>query len=259
MTSPIHDSDADSNDLQTAHGTALPKHDDFGFLIRFIEWSCLLAGVGLLVVQIIRFGLHVQEWSWWYLPVAVLAIITADFLSGMVHWFADTWFDQDMPILGRRFLRPFRVHHLNPNDILRRDFVDINGDTAIPIIPALIAVFWIPLEVEVGQFCCVYLLILCGAALPTNQIHQWAHSSKPPHVVRWLQDRKLILSRRDHLRHHAPPHNTDYCITLGWCNPILASVSFFPHLEKWITKLTGLQPRSDEESMRCSLQKRSNQ
>lgn len=230
----------------------LPKHDDFGMMTRFFEWSCLLTGVGVLIVQSVRLALQFDTWTWWLLPVVVAAILTADFLSGVVHWFADTWFDQEMPILGRRFLRPFRVHHINPDDILRRDFVDINGDTAIPVIPVLVAVSWLPLELASGQLACVYLLVLCGATLPTNQIHQWAHMSDPPQSVRWLQDRRLILSRRAHGRHHAPPHTSDYCITLGWCNPFLASIRFFPRLETVVSKLTGLRPRSDEESMTSS-------
>ena len=231
----------------------VPKHDDFGILIRGFEWACLLTGAGLFLFQLIRLGFHFPIAAWWILPVAIAGMLTADFFSGIVHWFADAWFDQDMPVLGRRFLRPFRVHHVNPHDILRRDFVDINGDTAIPVIPFLAGMSWIPLETVAGQVVSVYLLVLCGAALPTNQIHQWAHMSKPPRFIGWLQKWRLILSRPDHERHHAAPHTTDYCITLGWCNPLLAKIGFFPRLEWMISSLTGLKPRSDEESFQLKI------
>ena len=62
--------------------------------------------------------------TWWIPLVIVAAGLAADLLSGLVHWGADTWGRETLPVLGRRFLRPFRVHHINPADFLRRDFID---------------------------------------------------------------------------------------------------------------------------------------
>jgi len=121
-------------------------------------------------------------------------MLTADLISGFVHWTADTWFEETMPVLGKRFLRPFRVHHINPEDFLRRDVVDTNGDVAMLAIPFLAAMFWLPLEVTSGQAAAVFLWALCVTSLPTNQVHQWAHMSNPPAAVRWLQQHNLILS-----------------------------------------------------------------
>ena len=45
-------------------------------------------------------------------------------------------FSETMPILGRRLLRPFRVHHVTPDDFLRRGFLTVNGDVALISIPA---------------------------------------------------------------------------------------------------------------------------
>ncbi len=233
----------------------LPQHDEIGSWVRRFEWACLLTCIGLLLAQCIRLGLHPELWQWWMIPVALLGMLTADFITGMVHWFADTWFNENMPILGRRFLRPFRVHHVNPRDFVRRDFVDINGDTAMLVIPILILMTWIPLNVFVGQIANVFLMALCAISLLANQFHKWAHMSNPPRIVRWLQRRRLILSKRDHARHHAPPHTTNYCIALGWCNPILARIGFFPKLERLVARLTGLQPRSDDESFQAQLRK----
>ena len=70
----------------------------------------------------------------------------ADFASGVIHWGADTWGRDDYPVIGRRLLVPFRVHHVNPDDLLRRRFVDANGDAAFLVIPVLIALGMLPLD-----------------------------------------------------------------------------------------------------------------
>ena len=36
----------------------------------------------------------------------VVSAIAADLVSGIVHWTADTWGSEMMPVVGRRFLRP---------------------------------------------------------------------------------------------------------------------------------------------------------
>ena len=71
----------------------------------------------LLVVQAFRLT-AVTGLTWWTPLVLVGAGVTADLLSGLVHWTADTWGRETLPVVGRRFLRPFRVHHINPHDFL---------------------------------------------------------------------------------------------------------------------------------------------
>ncbi len=58
---------------------------------------------------------------------------------------------RELPVLGRRFLRPFRVHHINPHDFLRRDFIDCNGDVAMLVLPMLAASMQIPLGTPIGR------------------------------------------------------------------------------------------------------------
>ncbi|MCO6456387.1 MAG: hypothetical protein J5I93_13895 [Pirellulaceae bacterium] len=225
----------------------LPRHDDFDVVTRAIELLSLLAACLLLAWQLPRLAQHGALTAWWTLPLALLAVLAADFISGLVHWFADTWFDESVPVLGPRFLRPFRVHHVNPETFLTRDFVDTNGDVAMLTIPFLLLVFGLPLETAWGQAAGLFLVALSAAALPTNQVHQWAHMARPPRWVAWLQYWGLILSGNAHRRHHEPPHVANYCIATGWCNPVLSAVDFFPRLERLVTRLTGLQPRQDDQ------------
>lgn len=225
----------------------LPQHDEFSRLRRGYEFSCIVAAVGLLVVQGVRVLRSGSDSPWW-LTVLTLAAgaVTADFVSGLVHWLADTWGSETMPLLGRRLLRPFRVHHVNPDDFLRRQFLDTNGDVALIVAVVLLAAIWVPLDTLPGRTFAQFLVAFCVVGLPTNQVHQWAHMPAPPRAVRWLQDWGIILNRDSHREHHRAPYAMNYCIATGWCNPVLNQVDFFRRSEAVVTALTGWHPRADD-------------
>ena len=61
----------------------------------------------------------------------------ADFLSGFVHWAGDTVGDESTPVFGPNFVKPFRYHHVDPEDITRHDFVETNGNNCIVVAPVL--------------------------------------------------------------------------------------------------------------------------
>jgi len=218
-----------------------PRHDEMSRVARAIEALSIAAAIGLLTAHLIRFaadGLFVS----WRLFAAILAgAVVADFGSGALHWIADTWGSESAPLFGRRLIRPFRVHHVNPRDFLRRDFIDCNGDVAL-IACAILVIAWLVPQAS------VFLVAFAATALPTNQVHQWAHRSDPPRLVAWLQRRHVILNRVDHSRHHAKPHTVNYCIATGWCNPVLTAIDFFPALERLIRRATHAEPRREDRA-----------
>jgi hypothetical protein len=187
------------------------------------------------------------EWQWWFIPAAFAGILFADLLSGLVHWAADTWGRSDLPVIGPRFLLPFRVHHVNPDDFLGRDVLDTNGDLAAITIPALVLLHALPLGHGAAQGFAVCGLSFCVAGGLTNQIHQWAHRPDPPRMLRAAQRIGLVLDRDAHADHHAAPYDGSYCITTGWCNRPLERLAAFRRLERGVTSVTGWRPRADEE------------
>jgi ubiquitin-conjugating enzyme E2 variant len=226
----------------------VPGHDAIGRLTRTVEIFFIVLAAVLLVANVVRSLSAGVFLHWWTLPVLVLSACTADLASGLVHWTADTWFSESMPVLGRRFLRPFRVHHVNPDDFLRRNFVDCNGDVAMLNAPLLIAALAVPSSSDGGAAVALALTAFAATSLPTNQVHQWAHMPTPPAAIRWLQHWRILLCADDHARHHQEPYVANYCIATGWCNRWLTAIGFFPACERLITRCFGIEPRADERA-----------
>ena len=163
--------------------------------------------------------LHNVELLQWWVPVALLGgVALADFSSGQLHWTADTWGRSDLPLIGARILVPFRVHHVNPDDFLRRAFLDTNGDVAALAILPLLTGLWVPLGTTQVQVVALAGWGFCAMGAMTNQIHQWARVPRPPRAVAVLQAVRLLLRPHDPARHHGRPYDGEYCITTGWCN-----------------------------------------
>jgi plasmanylethanolamine desaturase len=168
---------------------------------------------------------------------AVLGYVMSDFLSGVVHWAGDTVGDETTPVFGPNFVKPFRYHHIDPQDITRHDFVETNGNNCIVAAP-LIALVMLVIPATTGPlfFACVVAASTFWFVFCTNQFHKWAHMPTPPRWVRALQRANLVLSPEHHSIHHAAPQNKYYCITVGWMNPILEKIRFFPIAEAVISR-----------------------
>lgn len=164
----------------------------------------------------------------------------ADLASGVVHWWADRIAAEDFPVLGALFVRPFREHHEDPTGICRNDFVSTNGNTGMVVLPFLVAACaWTPQAAQspLALFASAGCLALALWSCLTNQIHQWAHQSRPPRLVRRLQGAGLLLSPAHHARHHRPPFARCYCITAGRLDALLDGLGLFPALERALGRL----------------------
>lgn len=197
---------------------------------RGLEAALLLAaGTGLawLAVDVVR--ACAVSGAWWILPVGALAgLLLADFASGLLHWFCDRFLAATTPGIGPLLIAPFREHHERPHGIVAHDLLELHGNSAIPVLAALLA---LPLLPSWTLLQATALCFLC-ASLATNQCHKWAHDPAPPRAARWLQSRHLILPPAVHGRHHAGGFDRSYCMTTGWLNPLLDRIGFFPALER---------------------------
>lgn len=226
------------------------KHDGSGLLTFWFEIASVLTAVAMIIVHFITLWHYRSLWSGWVLLAIALAWIAADLVSGVVHWLADTWGSEEFPILGPRFIRPFRVHHNTPTSFLECNFFDTNGDTCLIAIPFLASLFLLSPESTLGLVGLSFGVFFCTFAIPTNQIHQWAHMPNPPRWVSKLQQYRIVLSSEEHARHHTLPYEGHYCITSGFCNYWLERIHFFRGLEWFITSITGIPPRQEEQRQR---------
>lgn len=100
-------------------------------------------------------------------------MISADFISGFVHWAADTWGSVHLPIVGKAFIRPFREHHIDPMAITRHDFIETNGDNFMAAVPVFAYILYQAMKSPRAQDCdyfLYYLFFLNLLLAFTNQV-----------------------------------------------------------------------------------------
>ena len=215
-----------------------------------VRWLASAVSIAAAAVLAVAHGIRLVseiDVSHWWIPLALVSgAVAADFSSGVVHWAADTWGRDDLPVVGPRLLVPFRVHHINPSDFVSRPFVDTNGEVALPAALTLAGAFAIPLHTGWGLFAAVFVQAFCSVGMLTNHIHQWAHRPQVSAPVRLAQRAGLILGPSAHAVHHLRPYHARYCIATGWCNAALDRMGFFRRLEALISWLTGVRPRQDD-------------
>ncbi len=174
----------------------------------------------------------------------LLGYILADFLSGMVHWAADTYGAEDTPIVGPNFIQPFRWHHIAPKAMCEHSLTGTIGNSCILGVPLQTAVIlysvYYPGTLLLSFFAWT-ITFMAVATVMANQFHKWAHSETRPKFAIVLQRWKLILPPDHHNTHHTKPHNTYYCVGSGWCNFFLSKINFWRTMEK-IIGLFGIRP-----------------
>jgi ubiquitin-conjugating enzyme E2 variant len=232
---------------ELAHYSRGQRVLDISSVMVFLLLSALIAREAALHLADNRAGL-------WVVALAfTVGLLGADFVSGFVHWMADTWGSKDLPFIGPALVRPFREHHVDPEAITRHDFFETNGNNCLVSLLVLVPLAFLDVRDLMTLFVSSFCLSLTLWVFLTNQFHKWAHTPRPHPVVRWLQKRNLILGKTHHAIHHAPPYTKYYNITNGWLNEPLVRIGFYPALERIVTRLTGMIPREDDIGKEAAL------
>ncbi|MCA1573301.1 MAG: fatty acid desaturase family protein [Acidobacteria bacterium] len=184
----------------------------------------------------------------WLAALAIpLAFVLGDFVGGLVHWAADTYFSEDTPVVGPALVKPFRQHHIFPRDICTHTLVSIVGNVcilAVPVLALCLFLLWVS-QHGLLAFAILGTSLMAAATVATNVFHKWAHQERPSAGVRWLQRLRLVLEPRHHQLHHTEPFERHYCITNGWLNPLLNKIRFFRKLEA-ILRFLGIETNASK-------------
>ncbi|KAG8344175.1 B domain [Trypanosoma vivax] len=203
----------------------------------------------------------------WTPLMVLLAMLLADFISGVVHWGLDTWGTPETFIFGN-FIRSFREHHANQVAMTHHDFIETNADTTLPLIPLLLLQrYFLTLtprgdasdnmwghgrayNVDNSNACAhVFTLTLMLFVGFTNELHKWAHDPRPHALARFLMSTGVVLTPAIHLKHHTGNIDSSYCITVGWLNAPLDAINFWRRAEAVVTSLTGSVPRANDKEL----------
>jgi ubiquitin-conjugating enzyme E2 variant len=169
---------------------------------------------------------------------AWVGLAAADLLGGVAHWLCDTFGSERTPVVGPLVIAPFREHHVDPQILARKDFVEASSSNAW-LANGLLAP-WLLLAPEpddaLGLGLGSFMLSLASFVFLTNAFHQWAHRADPPRLARWLWRLRVAIPPEHHARHHQAGDRA-YCVTTGWCNARLERWRVFESLERGLSRL----------------------
>lgn len=176
---------------------------------------------------------HFQFFTWvWYVFQVFLLWVTADFITGIIHWWEDTYGNPNWPIIGKYIVEPNLIHHKQPNKLLEGSYWNrINTSFIAATFIGLILFLF-----GMHSWQIILCLILCVQA---NEIHAMSHRSDKSNgiLILFLQEAGIFQSRRVHRWHHKAPYETNFCIMSDFVNPILNKIEFWKKLEWLILKV----------------------
>jgi ubiquitin-conjugating enzyme E2 variant len=171
---------------------------------------------------------------------ALRTIFTAEFITGIVHWFEDAYVREDTPLVGRHIARPNIVHHHYPRYMTRLTWWQSSWDLCL-ISALLVLVAW-ACGVLTWQ---VWLFAILAAN--ANEFHKWAHRTRTENgpVITFFQKIRILQTAHHHALHHTDPKNSHYCTMTNVLNPVLDGLHFWDGAEWALARTVGLQRRPD--------------
>jgi hypothetical protein len=215
----LQDSDKDGVPLyisqaqkrMTVVSAGFPVFQRRSAVMVYIYWTL---GCLLLVGGVVQLPPLVSLFS------VLVVFLGYDIYSGVLHVVFDHPQNIHLPFVGQPCLE-FQWHHLIPDDLVRKDFIDVCGDlnVVVGIVSAINFIFLVDMTNP--------LTLICGGtkffmAYFGQYSHRSAHTHGPQLgvVAQRLQSAGIMISRQDHKAHHKAPFDTDFCL-IGVCNPII--------------------------------------
>jgi plasmanylethanolamine desaturase len=169
---------------------------------------------------------------------AIGLILIADFITGTIHFLLDQYGTPDTPIIGKYVIDRNARHHQDPRQIVQNTYLKLTWTSWLlgSIVMATSFYFGV-LSWEI-----IFTMVYGANA---NIIHKWTHQTQKENgkFVNFLQNIKIVQSRKHHGWHHRAPFDANYCILTDWLNPVLDKIKFWETTSK-ILLLVGMKPIS---------------
>lgn len=224
--------------------------------IVFHMAGALLNGVPALTMLVLLAGhRHSLVAAWpWTLAMLAFGLYVADFVSGLLHWAFDTWFNERNKSV-RRMVLLVREHHIYPGRIFSYGVwheAGILSWFALAISWPLFTLALLPRLLPATER---YSLAVAGVTISLCvvfmlEFHKVGHRVRRGRAVRLLQRSGLLLSPEHHLRHHAREHDDNYCLINGWADMTLGRLGIFRALEQAVSAVSGAVPRENDREWR---------
>lgn len=167
--------------------------------------------------------------------VIVIAVVFADLMSGIFHWWEDRYGNPEWPLIGEWIVKPNQLHHIRPALLCEGGYWSRNNTTIIPSITGA-CLFWWCMPV------CLGFILLSQS----NEIHSWAHQKCNP-FIRAMQRIGILQSPRHHSVHHKRPFDRYYCVMTNYLNPVLNVTRFWSIIEFAVWSVSGILPRPERQ------------
>jgi hypothetical protein len=211
-----------------------------------LNLACLILAIRWLATHS---SLLVQGW-YWTIAALLVGTYVADFVSGLLHWTFDTWFSEDWTGV-RRMVLLVREHHIHPNRIFQYHLWHDAGVLSwFAFLISAPIVAWVLMRHSVAApFEAGLVLAAVVASLEIVfmlEFHKCGHRLKRSAVVRVLQWGHVLLSPKQHLRHHSGFHDRNYCIITGIFDQTAGRLGAWRLLERIVGYFTGWAPREND-------------
>jgi hypothetical protein len=171
----------------------------------------------------------------------ILGFLLADVVTGIFHWFEDSYLDYcvDIPIVGR-IAKDNELHHYFPRTIVSCSYWE-NMRVTFPLTITILIILYL---LNRSLFKNIYLISsFAFFCITSNLLHRFSHMRECENnrFTIFLQNTGILCSHKHHLIHHTI--NTGrYCVMSEYSNHILDSIYFWRALEYIVFLFTGIKP-----------------
>lgn len=171
---------------------------------------------------------------------AVLVIMLADFVAGIVHWFEDAYVREDTPLIGSFIGKANVIHHHLPRHMTHNNWWQSSWDLLCFSAFIVLGAWWLGV---LTWHVWLFAIISTNA----NQVHKWSHQTRRENgrIITFFQDIKLLQTPHHHAVHHTNPKNVRYCPVTNLVNPLLDTLKFWDGVEWFLAYTINVRRRPD--------------